>query len=238
MTPRIYRDDIKKYYDEENYKAFANAVSELQGMGAKIVYVSIPKIEYLSDMCDEGYYYSDKYKENFVNAIKDALKEADALIYPTLLTSPLSSGKDASGEPKAENEPFYSNCYLVSPAAGIPEITVPIGRHSKGAGIGMEIAALKGEEQLLLDIAYSYTESCNHRDIPENAPNLHSGIYTISDILYTPPAVVAMRKYIPDITVPQARTINYTASAAITVLLTGAATAALIIIINKKGTDR
>ncbi len=229
----------KKYYDEENYKAFANAISEMQSMGAKIVYISIPEIEYLSDMCDEEYYYSDKYKENFLTVIKDAANGADALIYPTLLTSPLSSGMDANSEPKAENEPFYSNCYLVSPAAGIPEITVPIGQHSKGAGIGLEIASLKGNEQLLLDIAYSYTESCNHRAVPENVPNLHSGIYSISDLLYTPPAVVAIRKYIPTITVPQAKAINYTASPELTVLFTGIITAVLIIILNKnKGTDR
>lgn len=37
----------------------------------------------------------------------------------------------------------------------------------------MEIATLKNCEQLLLDIAYSYTLKYDHREIPENAENTY-----------------------------------------------------------------
>ena len=37
----------------------------------------------------------------------------------------------------------------------------------------MEIATLKNCEQLLLDIAYSYTLQYDHRAIPENAPDTY-----------------------------------------------------------------
>ena len=60
---------------------------------------------------------------------------------------------------------------MLSPSAGLPEISVPIGLHSDGCGIGMEIAATKDSEQLLLNIAYSYTENYSHRVVPTGAPD-------------------------------------------------------------------
>ena len=54
---------------------------------------------------------------------------------------------------------------------------MPIGYHSLGAGIGMEIAALKGEEQLLLNVAYAYLQQYDHRKAPDNAANLYDQFY-------------------------------------------------------------
>ena len=64
-------------------------------------------------------------------------------------------------------------------------MTVIIGYHSRGAGIGMEIAAARDCEQLLLDIAYSYTQAYDHRIAPDGAENLYSQYYTgsLQDIL-------------------------------------------------------
>ncbi|MBR4890867.1 MAG: hypothetical protein IKU15_06230, partial [Clostridia bacterium] len=74
----------------------------------------------------------------------------------------------------AWSQPFSNNCRAVSPSASLPEISIPIGYHSSGAGIGLEIAGLKNSEQLLLNIAYSYTEKYNHRAVPTGAPNLYA----------------------------------------------------------------
>ena len=101
-----------------------------------------------------------------------------AVLFPTYLSAPLYSGRDEEGvyhDPSAQ--PFLNNCRSLSPNLGIPEITVPIGTHSRGAGIGMEIAAGKQQEQLLLDIAYAYTLAYNHRQVPKGAPNLYPDSY-------------------------------------------------------------
>ena len=63
-------------------------------------------------------------------------------------------------------QPFLNNTGKLSPNLGIPEIAIPIGYHSRGAGMGMEIAARKNEEQLLLNIAYAYTMGYDHREAP------------------------------------------------------------------------
>ena len=63
-------------------------------------------------------------------------------------------------------------------SASLPEIAIPIGYHSSGAGIGLEIAGLKNSEQLLLNIAYSYTEKYNHRATPTGAPDLYADYST------------------------------------------------------------
>ena len=49
-----------------------------------------------------------------------------------------------------------------------------IATHSRGAGIGMEIAASKGQEQLLLDLAYSYMNAADSRTVPEGAPDTYA----------------------------------------------------------------
>ena len=98
--------------------------------------------------------------------------DLDALIYPTYLTAPLKIGVDEDGvnwSKKSQN--FVFNCHLVSPPTGAPEIALPIGYHSRGSGIGLSMMAKKGEDQLLLDLAYSYTQQYDKRVPPTGAPN-------------------------------------------------------------------
>ena len=65
----------------------------------------------------------------------------------------------------------------ISPSASLPEITLPMGLHSLGCGMGLEIATRKNGEQLLLDIAYTYTNAGNHRILPEAAPNTYAEFF-------------------------------------------------------------
>lgn len=160
----------EKNIDSEVAEAFANAVKELERLGAEVVTVSIPNLFTLSARTFSS--GDAKYKQALYDAFVEKLEEYDVscMIYPSYLTAPIRSGKDENGKKwSASSQVNINNCRTLSPSAGLPEISVPIGLHSRGAGIGMEIAAPKNCEQLLLDIAYAYTSQYNHRATPEGA---------------------------------------------------------------------
>ena len=164
--------------DDEVAATFERALKELESCGAQVVRVTVPKLFTLSNNT-----FSQKdqaSKDALYKAFESTLQEEDisAVVYPTYLSAPIRSGVDEDGiNWNKEYQVNINNCRTLSPSAGIPEITVPIGNHSLGAGIGMEIASLKGNEQLLLDIAYSYTSVYDHRKIPTGAPNSYADAY-------------------------------------------------------------
>ncbi len=162
-------------FDDEIEAAFARALAELEDCGAQIVEVSIPKIFSLSDntLLDGSAYR----KENLYRAVEEAMAESNvsALVFPTYLHTPQHSGRDQEGTYwDVYSQTYINNSSILSPSAALPEIAIPIGYHSLGAGIGMEIAALKNQEQLLLDIAYAYTSRYSHRQAPLNAGDLYA----------------------------------------------------------------
>lgn len=164
----------KSNYDSEVLTAFENAVKELEKCGAEVVTISMPSLFNLSDKTFNSSKTALKKAlyEDFKKVMKD--NGVDAVIFPTYSSTPLKSGKDENGKYwNAWNQVFINNCRTLSPSASIPEMSVLIGQHSSGAGIGMEIASLKNSEQLLLDFAYSYTQSYDHRVTPKTVPHLN-----------------------------------------------------------------
>ncbi|MBE5948903.1 MAG: amidase [Lachnospiraceae bacterium] len=161
--------------DDEIEAAFANAVEEFKACGAEVVEVSMPDIFKLSKSCLESREGWANAKDEYYAAFEKLLADnkIEAVIFPTYLSSPQYTGKADDGGLLVYDQPWTSNCSILSSPLGLPEISVPIGQHSRGAGIGMEIASLRNSEQLLLNIAYSYTEKYNHRVISELAPNLY-----------------------------------------------------------------
>lgn len=197
--------------DDEVAKAFENAVAELRECGAEVVDVSMPNLFSLSDKT----FVNNKAasKEALYKAFQELIEAENitAVVYPTYLSTPIRSGRDADGKYwNVYEQTNINNCRTLAPSAGIPEITVPIGVHSLGAGIGMEITSLKNSEQLLLDIAYSYTSKFNHRQTPSDAPNDYA-----SDYFGTIPELISLRDQVdqtenledtethPNINVPQ-----------------------------------
>ncbi len=164
----------EKNIDDEIITAFENAVKELKKCGAEVIEISMENLFTLASKTFDS--NSKATKTAFYKQFEALLNEndIDAVIFPSYLSSPLYSGKDEDGKYHDPwSQTFINNCRALSPCAALPEITVPIGTHSSGAGIGMEIATLKNCEQLLLDIAYSYTLKYDHREIPENAENTY-----------------------------------------------------------------
>lgn len=152
----------EKNCDSEVANAFSKAVSNLRSAGAEVEILSFSKVFTLSD---KTFNQNNANKEKLYNAFCKFLDEngLDAAIFPTYLSTPLKLSNLSAD--------YVNNCKIISPSASSPEIAITIGYHSTGAGIGMEIAAKKGEEQLLLDIAYSYTENFGCRKAPTGAPD-------------------------------------------------------------------
>ena len=145
--------------DQEVMQAFAQAQEEMRACGAEVIEVSISNFFSLSDR------YSALCKVMDTN-------DLDAIIYPTYLTTPLKIGVDENGVNwSKKSQTFVFNCHLVSPPTGAPEIAFPIGYHSLGSGIGLSMMAKKGQDQLLLDLTYSYTLQYDKRVAPTGAPN-------------------------------------------------------------------
>lgn len=157
--------------DSEVMMAFQGAALELQMCGAEIVEVSMPDIFKLSARCSENMSGWKTAKDNFYSRYQKMFEENNisAVIFPTYLNAPLYL-KNVSN---FYGQTYLTNCNVLSSVIGVPEISVPIGIHSRGAGIGMEIAALKYEEQLLLNYAYAYMEQFNYRQIPSLAPDIY-----------------------------------------------------------------
>ena len=164
-----YRSKSKT--DQQVSYAFQCAIEQLEACGAEVVEISMPNIMGLSSAT----FGAEATKQTpFAEAFEKMLKEHDvaAAIFPTYLSTPLRSGKDENGKVwDVYSQTYISNTRILSPSSGVPELALPIGNHSLGAGIGMEIAAPRDSEQLLLNIAYSFTEYKDLRTTPEGAPN-------------------------------------------------------------------
>lgn len=161
--------------DEEVLAAFERATEELRECGAEVVSVSMSNLFSLAKKTLES--NKKELKENLYEEFLELLEEneLDAVVFPTYSSAPLRSGTDENGKYwNAWEQYFLNNCRTLGPSASVPEATVIIGYHSLGAGIGMEIAAARNSEQLLLDIAYTYTQRYDHREVPEGAPDSYA----------------------------------------------------------------
>lgn len=169
--------------DVEVMQAFQNTLWELELCGAEIVEVSMPNIFKMSSKCAENISGWQKAKENYYEEYKRMFVENNisAVVFPTYLNTPLQLKKVSD----FYGQTYITNCNLLSSVIGVPEISVPIGVHSRGAGMGIEIASLKYSEQLLLNLAYSYTEKFNHRQVPSLAEDIYRDfkIKNLSDFI-------------------------------------------------------
>lgn len=184
MTPTGEGEDrSEENFDEEILACFENCVNELESSGATVIEIDTDELFYMSDMCDESYYGWEENKEELCEYLTNIMDEndLDGLIFPTTLSAPL----EAQSNYDKEDYAFINNCYLLSSTTGMPEITVQIGSHSKGSGIGMEILGRKEDEQTLLNVAYSYQKLYNHRVTSDGAPNLYTQTATLKEILTT-----------------------------------------------------
>lgn len=162
-------DRSAEIIDKEVLAAFAQTQEELRACGAEVVEISMPNFFALSDNVD-----TSAQREAFYDAICRVMDEngLDALIYPVYLSTPQKIGVDENGvnwSKKPQN--FLRNTRIISPPIGAPEMAILMGFHSRGAGMGLSMMAKRGQDQMLLDFAYSYTLKFDKRVPPTGAPN-------------------------------------------------------------------
>ncbi len=90
-----------------------------------------------------------KITEEFVEAFKDV----DVIASPTVPSTAFKIGENF-GDPL---KMYYSDvCTVTANIAGIPSISVPCGKDSKGLPIGLQFFGDKFKEQTILNVSYAY----------------------------------------------------------------------------------
>lgn len=85
--------------------------------------------------------------------------DLDALVFPTLISSPPTIDTDESWGANAQ----------FTPPLDFPSITIPIGfTETTEMPVGMEIVTPRFDEETLFEIAYSYEQATTHRQPPES----------------------------------------------------------------------
>ena len=161
--------------DPDILDAFYDAVAELEACGAEVVTISFPDLIELSDATYEE--NNQESMDALYSRFSDLLAhhELDAMLYPSYTSKPIRSGYDEDGvfwDPYEQEH--LTNSFALPSCAQVPAIALPTGNHALGSGLGIEIVADKHSEQLLLDIAYSYTLQYPHRALPEGAPDAYA----------------------------------------------------------------
>jgi amidase len=89
----------------------------------------------------------------------------DALVFPTMkcTASPVFTSEDNTYSCDADKP---ANGGLVAPAAGFPEVTVPVGHDSQRLPIGMSFLGPRYGEQRILDLAASLEQASPTKDVP------------------------------------------------------------------------
>jgi amidase len=92
----------------------------------------------------------------------------DALVFPTLkcTAQPVPTSEDSTYSCNAHNPYGPSLGGYVAPAAGFPEVTVPVGHDSQRLPIGLSFLGLPYGEQRILDLAASLEQASPTKDAP------------------------------------------------------------------------
>ena len=159
--------------NKEILEAVNQAANDMEKAGATVIRIDMPNL---------FYYNSTRSYDAIRSDLKKAFEkyDLDGIIFPSCLSITPPSGFNSYGEPLALKCAFINPVRYFSSPLGIPEICVPIGYTENGLSIGLEIVGLKGSEQTLLNVAYSYEQATNHRTPSPLAPNLYK--YDSSDI--------------------------------------------------------
>lgn len=116
-----------------------------------------------------GYYdaYYGKAKmiqRKIAEEFNESFKECDFIITPTVPTTAFKIGENVDDPLK-----MYATdvCTVTINIAGLPAMSVPCGKDSKGLPIGMQLIGAKFSEQKLFDAAYAFEKAYGRVEMPE-----------------------------------------------------------------------
>ena len=160
-------DGIKYGYRTKEYEGLHQLYkkSRSEGFGAEVK----RRIMLGSFVLSSGYYDAYYLKALKVKAlIKKAWDEAfaryDLVLAPAAPTTAPKLGESLSDPMKM----YLSDIYTISVnLAGLPGMTIPVGKDSKGLPIGMQLIGNCFEENKIIRAAYSYECSCPQETVKE-----------------------------------------------------------------------
>ena len=173
-VPRHHYFD-KQSGDPERLSLVEKALGALEGMGSRLVEVTIPSLEYawianMVILLGEAFAYHRKnlqsQPENFGEIVRmrfylaQTLQEVDVLATPT------------SFRPAATFEEFDPVALMMNPSftapfneAGLPAISIPCGFNDAGLPIGLQIAGRPFDESTVLRVARAYEQHARWFDV-------------------------------------------------------------------------
>ncbi len=163
-----FQKDVNAYLALHAPGAYYKSLSEIVDSGLYLPYIEAqmkrnvaPKTEaQLSrGTCVDTYH--DAKKIAFRDAVLGEMdrQHVDALVYPTWSNAPRKVGDMKS--------PAGDNSQVISPQAGFPAITVPMGFTYDSLPAGMTILGRSFSEGLLIKYAYAYEQATKHRRPPD-----------------------------------------------------------------------
>lgn len=100
----------------------------------------------------------DTFRDLLINKMNEL--EIDAMLYPTF----------KSPAPKIGEQRWEDNNGDLSAYSGLPAISMPAGLTKLGIPVGLELLARPFEEDILIEIAYSFEQLTKHRKLPVHTP--------------------------------------------------------------------
>lgn len=100
----------------------------------------------------------DTFRDVLINKMTEL--EIDAILYPTF----------KSPAPKIGEQKWEDNNGDLSAYSGLPAISIPAGLTKLGIPVGLELLARPFEEDILIEIAYSFEQLTKHRKLPVHTP--------------------------------------------------------------------
>lgn len=155
---RDFKQDINAYL-ADNPEAGVGSLAEILSRGDyhQAIEESLRASEAMDDASETEYLEELNNRERLRQAITGlmAAKGLDALIYPTIRRKAALLGETQPG----------SNCRLAA-NSGLPAISVPAGFTPDGLPVGIELLGVAWDEAKLLNLAYAFEQSTQHRRVP------------------------------------------------------------------------
>lgn len=158
-------DNLTNPANDEIRTIFDNALALLQAQGAEIVHVTMPTGDLRADV--------PATQKRAVAAMDKA--NVDLVIYPTFRGAVKTHTAALPGS--------NSNGMYLSPPAGLPGLTVPMGTDSSGIPTGLEFVGRPYDDALVLSAGYAFEQALGLKVRTPLAPNLYDrapqGIYDL-----------------------------------------------------------
>ncbi len=152
-------DGVKYGYRTEEYEGLHNMYKKTrsEGFGAEVKRrIMLGSFVLSSGYYDAYYLKALRTKALIKQAFDQAFAKYDVIIAPASPTTAPELGKSLSDPMKM----YLSDIYTISAnLAGLPGISIPVGRDSKGLPVGMQIIGNCFEEHKIIRAAYTFEQT-------------------------------------------------------------------------------